>query len=123
MSDIASTPAMPPTATTSADPIDIQLATFKAQFPDSEVEIYTSEHAGQLILRTPSEADCTRFYAARGDSGRTVQTANALCLACILYPSTQEMVSVFKRKPLLGQPIATRLLAKAGIDEDIRLGK
>lgn len=118
MSDIASSPAASP-----ADPIDLALASFQAQFPNSEVKVYTSASAGKLILRTPDEHDCTKFYASRGDSGRTVQNTNALCLACILYPSPQEVVSLFKRKPLLGQPIATVLLGMAGIDEDIRLGK
>lgn len=121
MQDPASIPAA--SLAPSVDPIDAILADLKAKHPLYELEIYTSGILGRMILKSPDEGDCSLWYAERDNAAKTVQNANALCRRCILYPAIPVVDEVFRKKPLVGQPISLRLIKMAGIDDEIKLGK
>ena len=98
------------------------LAALAAKYPDAEVESLTYS-GGRMIVRTPDEVAYARWLADSTDRTKLAAAAQALCLRCVLHPSTDAVKVLFVRKPALPLRIVDKLLEKAGGGDEIALGK
>lgn len=101
---------------------DDTLAALQAKFPDAEVESLTYS-GGRMIVRTPDEVAYARWLADSAEKGKLSAAAGALCRRSILWPSTDVIDALFRRKPALSLRIVDKLLEKAGGGDEIALGK
>ncbi len=102
--------------------LDALLADFQAKHPDAEVD-QLNYPGGKMIVRTPDDASYAKFIADASDAGKRHAANVTLCKRSILWPETATLELLFKRKPGLAASIAGKLVEKAGLSEDVTLGK
>ncbi len=104
------------------DPFDSSLAEFSAKFPNGDVEPLTYS-GGRMIVRTPDDGTYARFLTESDDATKRHAATVNLCRQCILSPDLATVDALFRRKPGLVHAIGAKLLTKAGVGEEITLGK
>ncbi len=102
--------------------LDALLADFQAKSPDAEVE-QLNYPGGHMIVRTPDDGTYAQFVTSASDPAKRHQSNVTLCKRSILWPSQEEVAILFKRKPGLAASIAGKLVEKAGLSEEVTLGK
>lgn len=113
---------------TSKDPtedpaVQTLLAEFRGKNPGHVVKPLAWS-GGVMIVKSPSDTVYGIFRATTAvDMSKNFEASRSLCYACILSPSGGEVITIFERKPVLVDRIASVLVDMAGGDEEIRLGK
>lgn len=102
--------------------LDALLAQFAADKPDAEVE-QLNYPGGRMIVRTPDSGSYAQYVAIASDPTKRHFANVGLCKRSILWPDTATLDVLFNRKPGLAASIAGRLVEKAGLTEDVTLGK
>lgn len=95
--------------------IDEELKAAKDKFPEFEVaKLVSGDGAVQLIARSPSDAEFTRFMT-RGEKGSKFDAIKGLFFDVVVYPAPDALSAIMRKKPGLFMEFAEPIMELAGV--------
>lgn len=93
----------------------------KAKYPGAELHLLVSKSAEVIAKVGKSEVDMFRDLISQpGTKGRAMER---FVRACIVHPTSEEMLALLERKPALVEKWGDQLLGIAGADEEVEAKK
>lgn len=119
MSEAAALPAYDPKATDEA--IEEIRKAIQAASPERELWLFRHPKTQDWCLYAPASSPAWKTYKklaaeqrARGEAGNEDIAYEHLAAACVLYPSADERIKLFARRPALLQTVAGEIVEVSG---------
>lgn len=77
----------------------------------------------QLIARSPTRAEFTRFVDESSETKRKARALETLTRACVLYPDAEALDALLEKRPGIGSSVAIKLVEIAGADQEVEAKK
>lgn len=98
---------------------DDLVAKIKAENPNVELHLLATPQGETVVCKAPSRAEYKRFRAMIIDPGQRPNALETLLVACVVWPTRNEVHALLDRRPGLAEVFGDKLAGIAGVGEDL----